>query len=73
MIKKTLSGSAINNLKPSDIENLFLRIDFERINSENLISKLNSILENKYSVENSIQKNSNLLKSSINYIFNNVQ
>jgi len=70
IIKKTLSGSAINNLKPSDIESLSLRINFEMKNFNYLIKKLNALSDNKLQIENSIKISKQLLKSTINQIFN---
>ena len=68
-IKIILTGSAINNLKPSDIESLFLRINFEMNNFDYLIKKLNYLSDNKLQIENSIKVSRQLLKSLINQIF----
>jgi type I restriction enzyme S subunit len=66
-IKRTLTGSAINNLKPSDIEELFLRVDIN--NSSNVVPKLDSILNIKKNLDNSISSSQALLKSIINQVF----
>lgn len=66
-IKRTLTGSAINNLKPSDIEELFLRVNMEK--SGDVLPKLDSILNGKTNLENSISSSQALLKSLINQVF----
>lgn len=66
-IKRTLTGSAINNLKPSDIEELFLRVNLE--NTDTVLPKLDSILKSKSNLENSISSSQTLLKSLINQVF----
>lgn len=68
VIKRTLSGSAINNLKPSDIENLFIRIDNNALRS-NVLDNLDSLLNNMKSVEIKISSSKSLQKSLINQIF----
>lgn len=71
-IKKTLTGSTINNLKPSDIEGLSLRINPKMKNFDDLMKKLNSLADSKVQVKNSIKIRRQLLKNIINQIFNNV-
>ncbi len=68
-IKRILSGSAINNLKPSDIEQLYLRINFENIKFNSILSSLNSMVANKIQLESKILASQSLLKSLINQIF----
>jgi type I restriction enzyme, S subunit len=68
-IKRILTGSAINNLKPSDIENLYLRVNFEGSGFDSLISNLNQLSDNKLQIENSIKDSKYLLRSLINQIF----
>ncbi len=68
VIKRTLSGSAINNLKPSDIQNLFIRIDNNALRS-NVLDNLDSLLNNMKSVEIKISSSKSLQKSLINQIF----
>ena len=72
IIKRTLTGSAINNLKPSDIEGLSLRINLKMKNFNYLIKKLNALSDNKLQIENSIKISRQLLKSTINQIFNGI-
>ena len=67
-IKRILSGSAINNLKPSDIENLFLRVDGEQLKTS-LLDILDKMLSNKFSIESKIASSKSLQKSLINQIF----
>jgi type I restriction enzyme, S subunit len=68
-IKGVLSGSAINNLKPSDIEGLFLRINFEMDDFDYVIKKLDYLSDNKLQIENSIKVSRQLFKNLINKIF----
>ena len=65
-ISQILSGSTINNLKPSDVEGLEFKVS---INSNYIIRKLNSILFNSELVESKIQSSKTLQKSLINQIF----
>jgi type I restriction enzyme, S subunit len=62
-IKRILTGSAINNLKPSDIEGLFLRVDSHQIKN-GILYKLEFMYENK-----GILGSQSLQKSLINQIF----
>ena len=66
-IKRALTGSAINNLKPSDIEGIFFRINTENLNDN--LRKLDSILMGKCALENSISSSQTLMKSLINQVF----
>ncbi|WP_229130264.1 restriction endonuclease subunit S [Ancylomarina sp. 16SWW S1-10-2] len=67
-IKRILSGSAINNLKPSDIEELFLRMNIDN-NLNDLLNQLNSMSDNKSIIESKINSSQALQKSLINQIF----
>ena len=67
-IKRILTGSAINNLKPSDIEELFLRVNTESIES-GILNKLDSIRENWIGLESTISNSQTLQKSLINQVF----
>lgn len=66
-IKRTLSGSAINNLKPSDIEGLFLRVNLNT--SESILEKLDSMINNRLKLDESISTSKSLQKSLINQVF----
>jgi type I restriction enzyme S subunit len=68
-IKRILSGSAINNLKPSDIENLFLRLDTDSDGFEQSIKKLNSMVKSRVQLESKIFISQTLQKSLINQVF----
>ena len=67
-IKRTLSGSAINNLKPSDIEELSFRIKPKNDRTV-IIEKLNRIVSSKNITEETINSSKSLQKSLINQIF----
>lgn len=70
LIKRTLSGSAINNLKPSDIENLFLRVNQNNDKKlMNLLDELNGLLERKKEMNKTCIASKNLQKSLINEVF----
>jgi restriction endonuclease S subunit len=68
-IKRILSGSAINNLKPSDIESLFLRIEEDKIKLDVLLNELDSLVKNISILETKISDSKVLQKSIINQIF----
>ena len=68
-IKRTLSGSAINNLKPSDIEEIFFRFDWSSSKTKETIGKLNHINDSRMYIENKIRSSLSLQKSLINQIF----
>jgi len=68
-IKRILSGSAINNLKPSDIEDLYLRLNFEGSNFKSTLKSLNSMVTGKIQLESKIASSQSLQKSLINQIF----
>lgn len=68
-IKRTLSGSAINNLKPSDIEELFFRINPSSTETTKIIKNLNVISKSKIDTENKTFSSQTLQKSLINQIF----
>ena len=70
-IKKILSGSAINNLKPSDIENLFLRVDFNDSEFQHTLECLNELLKTKYVVKTKIENSILIQKYLINQCFLN--
>lgn len=69
MIKRILSGSTINNLKPDDIENLSFRIDVKNTRYNSLLESLNLIVDNMIQVEQKISSSQSLQKSLINQIF----
>ena len=66
-IKRTLTGSAINNLKPSDIEELFLRVNLS--SSESVLKKLDSMTENRLQLDEAVKTSKSLKKSLINQVF----
>ena len=68
-IKRILSGSAINNLKPSDIESLFLRIEEDKTKVDILLNELDSLVKNISILEAKISVSKFLQKSIINQIF----
>jgi type I restriction enzyme S subunit len=68
-IKRILSGSAINNLKPSDIESLFLRIEEDKTKVDILLNELDSLVKNISILEAKISVSQVLQKSIINQIF----
>lgn len=68
-IKRILSGSAINNLKPSDIEDLYLRLNFEGSNFKSTLKSLNSMVTGKIQLESKIASSQSLQKSLINQVF----
>ena len=67
-IKRTISGSNINNLKPSDLENIEFRIS-KNVEELKIIEKLNSILTSINSVNGNIEDTRKLLKTFVNKIF----
>jgi len=67
-IKSILTGSAINNLKPSDIEGVFFRVDINQI-KKGLLNKLEFMYENKSALGTNILNSKSLQKSLINQIF----
>ena len=68
-IKRILSGSAINNLKPSDIESLFLRIEEDKTKVDILLNELDSLVKNISILEAKISVSQVLQKSIINQIY----
>ena len=68
-IKRILTGSAINNLKPSDIEEMSLRIENDKLKLLSLLSELKSISSNLVIVEKKLQSSQSLQKSLINQVF----
>jgi type I restriction enzyme S subunit len=68
-VKRILSGSAINNLKPSDIESLFLRLNFDNIKFDSILKSLNSMVKNKIQLEAKILTSQSLQKSLIDQMF----
>jgi restriction endonuclease S subunit len=68
-IKRILSGSAINNLKPSDIEDLYLRLNFEGSNFKSTLKSLNSMVTSKIQLESKIASSQSVQKSLINQVF----
>lgn len=68
-IKRILTGSAINNLKPSDIEEMSLRIENDKSKLAALLLELKSISNNLSTVENKLQSSQSLQKSLINQVF----
>ena len=68
-IKRILSGSAINNLKPSDIESLFLRIEEDKTKVDILLNELDSLVKNISILEAKISVSKVLQKSIINQIY----
>lgn len=68
-IKRILSGSAINNLKPSDIEEMGLRIESDRTKLLALLSDLKSISNNVKQLKLKISSSQSLQKSLINQVF----
>ena len=68
-IKRILSGSAINNLKPSDIESLFLRIEEDKTKVDILLNESDSLVKNISILEAKISVSKVLQKSIINQIF----
>lgn len=66
-IKRTLTGSAINNLKPSDIEELFLRVNLS--SSESVLKKLDIMTKNRLQLDEAVKTSKSLQKSLINQIF----
>ena len=68
-IKRILSGSTINNLKPSDIESLFFRIEEDKIKLDILLNELDYLVKNISILDAKISISKVLLKSLINQIF----
>lgn len=66
LISQILSGSTINNLKPSDIEGLTFAVDLE---FKEIVKELNVISLNKEKVESKLQSSKALQKALINQIF----
>jgi|GEM_PF-1950593 len=67
IIRRLLSGSAINNLKPSDIEGVYFRLD-EQMISRSLL-ELEILKTNIKNTEIAISEAKSLKKSLINQIF----
>lgn len=68
-IKRILTGSAINNLKPSDIESLFLRIEENPSKVEVVLKELDTLVLNIDILKSKIQSSKALQKSLINQVF----
>ena len=68
-IKRALSGTNIKNLKPSNIEDLSIKINFTNENFNYLIKRLNDIADNITEIENLIKTSRQLLKSIVNQLF----
>lgn len=68
-VKRILSGSAINNLKPSDIEGICLRLNIENDDFNSNLKSLNLMVENKFQLESKISVSQTLQKTLINQIF----
>lgn len=68
-IKRILTGSAINNLKPSDIEEMSLRIENDKLKLAILLSELKSISNNSTQLDVKLQSSQSLQKSLINQVF----
>jgi type I restriction enzyme S subunit len=68
-IKIILTGSAINNLKPFDIEEMSLRIENDKIKLSALLSELKSISNYTIQLDSKIKSSHSLQKSIINQIF----
>jgi type I restriction enzyme S subunit len=68
-IKRILTGSAINNLKPSDIESLFLRIEENTSKVEIVLNELDTLVLNIDVLESKISSSKALQKSLINQVF----
>lgn len=66
LISQILSGSTINNLKPSDIEGLTFAVDLE---FKEIVKELNVISLNKEKVESKLQSSKALQKALINQVF----
>ncbi len=68
-IKRILSGSAINNLKPSDIEGVSIRIHNDEKIVKKLLEELSNLVINKNKLKNKLKASQALQKSLINQIF----
>lgn len=68
-IKRILTGSAINNLKPSDIESLFLRLEEDKSKMEEVLIELDILDSNIGVLDSKIQSSKALQKSLINQVF----
>ncbi|WP_343330521.1 restriction endonuclease subunit S [Polaribacter staleyi] len=68
-IKRILTGSAINNLKPSDIESLFLRLEEDKSKMEEVLIELDVLDSNIGVLDSKIQSSKALQKSLINQVF----
>jgi len=68
-IKRILSGSAINNLKPSDIESLYFRVITNKTELRNILNELRYIIDNRHFIETKINSSKSLQKSLINEVF----
>ena len=68
-IKRILTGSAINNLKPSDIESLFLRIEENTSKVEVVLKELDTLVINIDVLQSKILSSKALQKSLINQVF----
>lgn len=66
LISQILSGSTINNLKPSDIEGLTFAVN---LGFKEIVEKLNVLSLNKEKIESKLQSSKALQKALINQIF----
>lgn len=66
-VKRTLSGSTINNLKPSDIESMFFRINADK--TKDIIYDLNNLMLNEKELSSEIYHLKQLQKSIVNQVF----
>ncbi len=68
-IMSLLSGSTINNLKPSDIESMSFRINNDPKDIRKSLNELNLIVKNKFDMLKAVECTKSLQKSLINQIF----
>jgi type I restriction enzyme S subunit len=68
-IKRALSGSAINNLKPSDIEGLSLRLNENMQEVKQTLISLGGLLEASKYTDQGVYASKSLQKSLINQVF----
>ena len=66
LISQILSGSTINNLKPSDIEGLTFTVD---LGFKEIVKELNVLSLNKEKIESKLQSSKALEKALINQVF----
>ena len=69
VIKRILTGSTINNLKPSDIEEISISVTQGNINFKNLLKKLTIVKYLMKQVESITQSSKAQQKSIINEVF----